>query len=77
VILLTISTTNIANHLHLPSHQLSAVKNVSKSSSFCSTKKLHPEKFLFIDLLENIIADHRKPALSERLLGFTALGFEV
>jgi hypothetical protein len=50
---------------------------VSKSSSFCSTKKLHPEKFLFIDLLENIVADHRKPALAERLLGFTVLGFEV
>jgi hypothetical protein len=74
VIPLTISTTTIANHLHKPSHQLSGIKNVSKSSSFCSTKELQQEKFLFIDLLENIIADHRKPALSERFLGFKAYG---
>jgi hypothetical protein len=38
-------------------------------------KELQQEKFLFIDLLENIIANHRKPALSER--AFRVYNFRV
>jgi hypothetical protein len=70
VILLTISTTTISQPLAPTFPSTFCSKKCVQSSSFCSTKKLHPEKFLFIDLLENIVADHRKPALSERLLGF-------
>lgn len=77
VILLTISTTTIANHLHLPSHQLSAVKNVSKSSSVCSTKKLQQEKFLFCLKISLQIIETCTFRKAFRVYGFRVSGLRL